>query len=127
MFGHLLKDRSLWEHRYIDLWTIPHALSGVLIAYGCTWLGISPWLGFGASVAIALLWELFEIITHISDVEHHTNGIGDIIVAQVGYGVGIWLLSTYPGSTAAIVAVAATVFAGVSILGWVSHHWYGKK
>lgn len=129
MLDSLLKNRALWEHPVLDLWSIPHALSGTLIAYAVLYFGVDLWLGLGISIALAALWELFEKLTHISDVEHHTNGLSDVVVAQLGYGAGVWLFPVYAGTAAGTAALAAAtiIFAAVSLLGWLSHHWYGKK
>lgn len=128
MLHTLLKNRSLWEAPLLDLWTIPHTLSGVLIAYGALLLGIDFWTGLLISFAIATLWEVFEVITRISDAEHHTNGASDIFVAQVGYCVGIWALSTEFGTSidTLVITIVAIIFATLCVLGWLSHHWYGK-
>ncbi|MCC7500608.1 hypothetical protein IT396_02290 [Candidatus Nomurabacteria bacterium] len=127
MLSYILKKRSWWEHPVIDLWTIPHTLSGALLAYAVIWFGINLWLGLGIGIAIAIGWEIFEKITHISDVEHHTNGASDVIVAQIGYGAGVWLFTTYTtiGFGAGIAACLLLIFGGISLLGWLSHHWYG--
>jgi hypothetical protein len=129
MLSRILKDRSLWEAPYVDAWTIPHFLSGLFIGWMIVTLEFNIWLGLGVSIALAIGWELFEKVTHLSDVEHHTNGPSDIVVAQVGYGVGVWLLLTYGGSgiDTIVLAAAAIVFVVVSTLGWLSHHWYGTK
>lgn len=123
----LLKNRALWEHPVLDLWSVPHLLSGTIVAYAVLWLGVDPWLGLGISVALAVVWEIFEKVTHLSDVEHHTNGWSDVIAAQIGYGAGWWLFAALPAHAAWIAGAAVLVFAALSILGWLSHHWYGKK
>lgn len=128
MLTYLLKNRSLWEAPLLDLWTIPHTLSGVLIAYAAMLWGIDFWTGLMASFILATLWEMFEVITRISDVEHHTNGASDIFVAQVGYGVGAWALPAHLGTGVDIfvIGIVALAFLTICVLGWLSHHWYGK-
>ena len=129
MFKRILKDRSLWEAPVLDLWTLPHLLSGTFVAWAVVQLEFNLWLGLGVSIAIAILWELFEKVTHLSDAEHHTNGPSDIIVAQAGYGLGAWVFLAHKGSgvDTLVLLAAAAIFIIVCILGWLSHHWYGKK
>ncbi len=129
MLNRILKDRSLWEAPIIDLWSIPHLLSGTLVAWVAVQLGVDLWIGLGVSIAIAVLWELFEKVTHLSDAEHKTNGPSDIVAAQIGYGLGAWVFSTYQGTSIDTIVFLGTagVFVVVCILGWLSHHWYGKK
>jgi hypothetical protein len=124
----ILKKRSLWERHVLDLWSIPHTLFGTLIAYACLAFGINVWRGLLLCIVLAALWELFEKITRLSDVEHRINGWSDVIVAQVGYGVGILLFITTDAKVDTVIASAsASVFVLVCVLGWLSHHWYGKK
>lgn len=127
MLDALLKKRSWWEAPLVDLWTLPHLLSGVLIAYGARLYGVDFWTGLFISFSIATLWEVFEILTRISDVEHHTNGASDIAVAQIGYLAGAWFFWKYAGTLlgTSVFIAAAALFATISALGWLSHHWYG--
>ncbi len=128
MFGRILKNRRLWEAPLLDMWTIPHLLSGFFIAWAILRLTIDPWLGLGLSILIAVFWELFEKITHLSDDEHHTNGPSDVVAAQIGYGAGIWTFFAYAGTgtDTILLVLAAAVFIVICILGWLSHHWYGR-
>ena len=127
MLNALLRNRRLWEAPLLDLWSIPHFISGSLIAYCVFYLDISVWLGLGLSIVIAIAWELFEIATNISAVEHKINGASDLVLAQLGYGAGFWLFSAYPALALGIVSCLALVFVAMCALGWASHHWYGKK
>ncbi len=129
MLDFILKNRRLWERPILDAWSIPHALSGALVAYALVQLDFNLWLGLLVGIAVASLWELFEKITHLSDVEHSTNAWSDIIVAQAGYGLGVWIFTAYAGTgiATAILVIVGIIFAATCTLGWLSHHWYGDK
>jgi hypothetical protein len=129
MLSALLKNRRIWERPVLDAWSIPHFLFGAILAYAIVQLGVNLWFGLAVSIVLAALWEGFEKLTHLSDAEHSTNAKSDILVAQAGYGLGVWLFLAYhnTGIDTIILVGAIIVFIIVCILGWLSHHWYGKK
>ena len=71
-----LRRRGLGrEGRYLDWWSIPHTLVGVLFAL----LRIE-----GVIVAaIAIAWELIEIGTRVQ--EHPANRVIDVVLAVAGW------------------------------------------
>jgi hypothetical protein len=65
------------ELRYVDWWSVPHFLSGVLLAMfgiGVAWVA-----------ALAIAWELIEITAAVD--EYPTNRVVDVVLALAG-----WLL-----------------------------------
>jgi hypothetical protein len=129
MLDALLKNRRLWERPILDAWSIAHTLSGVLIAHVLILMGVNFWLGLVLSIAAASLWELFEKVTHLSDIEHSTNAFSDIVVAQIGYCAGAWIFIAYAGTgiDTVVAIISGIIFAVICVLGWLSHRWYGKK
>lgn len=129
MWNYLLKNRPVfWQGKALDLWTIPHTISGLLIAYGFLQFGINPWIGFFANLSIALAWEWFEKITDLSKTEPRLNGVLDVVMAQAGYVLGFVLFEVYSGTSPEVLIVIASsaVFFIVSALGWISHHLYAE-
>lgn len=63
------------EGKYLDPWSIPHFMTGVLFGL----------LGIGAFwvVAIAITWELVEVFSRID--EHLTNRAVDVVLAGAGW------------------------------------------
>jgi len=76
---------KLWsEGRYVDLWTIPHILAGVLLGGFLYWLGVSFIINLLITTLLVIAWEFFEL--HFLGVhEHFTNSLTDIVVALIGF------------------------------------------
>jgi hypothetical protein len=81
---HLLGDgrfvrTDIWrEGAYLDLWSVPHFLSGIALGFALYFLHFA----FNAAVTIALLllvaYEMFEVIARIE--ETRANRILDVVV-----------------------------------------------
>lgn len=120
-----LGDRRFWEGRYVDPWSAAHLISGALVAYGLILLAFGFWAGLAASIVLAILWELFEKAARLSDTEHFTNNLTDIIFAQVGFIPAYREFQTLPAATdLATVLLLAAVFALIVIVGWISYTYY---
>ena len=129
MLTYLLKNRSLfWQGKTLDLWTIPHTLSGLLIAYVFVLMEWNTLVGFFVALGLAILWEVFETKTGLSKKEPHLNGLGDVVVAQIGYIGGLYVFAKAGGTVldAKIAAAAFLIFSAISLLGWASHRLYAK-
>ena len=81
--------RCWWERSYVDLWTVPHALMGMLMAAAGVFWDVDVWLGLLAVLVLALFWEWIEYVTTISKVEKMTNKVSDVLAAIFGYGIGL--------------------------------------
>lgn len=124
-------ERRWWERPYIDMWSIPHALMGVLVAAVTSYWVLNAWLGASAVVVIALAWEGFEHLTGISDVEPLTNRVTDIVIACTGYGLGVIIFQILPDDQTfkwVIIGILA-VDAVLTSLGIISYRLFvfGKK
>jgi len=72
------------EGKYIDLWSVPHVLSGVILAIIFNHLGMSFWLNFILSIIIMTWWEFFE--EHVLNArEFLTNKIMDVVTGVIGF------------------------------------------
>ena len=122
-----MSDRAIWEGRYADLWSIPHVISGMLVAFALLGLEIDFWQGLGVSVLVAIAWELFERFTGLSSTEFLTNSIADLLFAQIGFITGYALLRGLRHERAMNVAWALLiVFIACVILGWISYTYYRR-
>lgn len=70
------------------MWTIPHILSGALLAIGSYWIGFSFWHGLLLSTALLAAWESYEWLLNI--LEEPINVAADMVT-----GVGGFLLLAY--------------------------------
>ena len=90
---------KLWaEGRYIDLWTIPHILAGVLLGGYLHWSGLSFASNLTITTLLVISWEFFELY-FLGIHEHFTNSLTDIIVALVGFAVMYVFMVKYPMET----------------------------
>ncbi len=106
----MIDNAKLWaEGRYVDLWTVPHILAGVILAAVFNWLGISFWLNLLLSSILIISWEFFEL--HFLNVhEHLSNKVMDVVTGWLGFFV-MYIFIVKFGITAIIpYLVALTVF-----------------
>ena len=81
----MIDNADLWaEGKYIDFWTIPHLLTGIILVGLLNWLRIDFWPNFLISSIIIVGWEFFEL--HILNIhEHLTNTIMDVVTGIFGF------------------------------------------
>ena len=83
------KGWELWEEgKYLDMWSVSHFLSGLLIASVLFLLGIAFVPALVIATVLFVLYELFEVVVHIE--ESFTNRFMDVVVDVVGF-----LFATY--------------------------------
>jgi hypothetical protein len=72
----LRMHRDTWgrERKYVDLWSIPHAIGGVLL--GLFGVGVL-WV-----LALTVWWEVAESWSRVF--EHVTNRVTDVVIAVAG-------------------------------------------
>lgn len=122
-----LQRRTTWRGKYIDLWTVPHVISGVVIAYLIYFANITFSIGFWIALSIGIGWELFERITRLSRTEAFTNSLGDIVTAQLGFVVAFLLLQKFnsPGAEGVVIFILCTIFGILCLLGYRAFKYYG--
>lgn len=65
------------ERRYVDWWSVPHFLGGVILAMfgiGLVWVA-----------GLAIAWEGIELATNVE--EYPTNRVCDIVLAVAGWAL----------------------------------------
>ncbi|HVY72989.1 MAG TPA: hypothetical protein VG984_03000 [Candidatus Paceibacterota bacterium] len=122
-----LNRRSTWRGNYIDLWTIPHFISGIVIGYIIFFFDIEFVSGFWIALSIGIGWELFERITHLSRTEAYTNSLSDIVAAQIGFVGAYCFLEKFnsPTTEAPIIIFLCVTFGALCLLGWRAYKYYG--
>jgi len=100
---------KLWEEgKYVDLWTIPHILAGVLLSGYLYWLDVPFWLNLLITLFIIIGWEFFEL--HFLNVhEHLSNKIMDVITGILGFFAMYSLIIKYSMQTIVPYLVGLTV------------------
>lgn len=109
---------DMWrEGEYLDLWSVPHFLSG--IALGCTLFFFG--FDFKSSVVIATLlliaYEMFEIIVEIY--ETPMNRILDVVIGLSSCVLVLYYAPTLPLDRSAFFFVLVLLADGIlSFFGW---------
>jgi hypothetical protein len=117
-----------WEGPFLDLWSVPHMLTGVLIALLVVVLKVSFLTGFFITLAVAILWELFEIATKVYEIK--TNSVVDIVIALVGYSLFFYIPKWFNldnKGTTTLLAILLVVFLATVITGWIAYKHYAPK
>lgn len=136
MMGHLpnslLNNRALWEQPYLDLWSIPHVLTGVIIALCAAWVGLAWWRGFLAALIIAVAWEAFEKITRYSSTEYASNQVSDVVMSLLGFAlmyasVVRWNLAARRDILARTLSVFLAITLAVCVVGWNAFSIYAQN
>jgi FtsH-binding integral membrane protein len=120
-----LFNGKYWEGRFIDLWSIPHFLTGVVIALIIVFFGQSFMTGFLVTMAVAIAWEIFEILIKVHEI--NTNSITDIFVALIGYCIFFYLpkvLSLERKEVVILLGVCIAIFLISSLIGWFAYRHY---
>jgi hypothetical protein len=78
---------DIWkEGKYIDLWTIPHVLSGVVFAGFLDYFGFNFLGNFLIYSFFNIGWEFFELYA-FNVHEHIPNKIMDVVTGWIGFFV----------------------------------------
>jgi hypothetical protein len=122
-----LQRHSTWRGKYVDLWTVPHIISGIVIAYLVYFADIKFDVGFWIALTIGIGWELFERVTRLSRTEAYTNSLCDIITAQIGFVVAFLLLQKFnsPTTEGIIIFTLCIAFGILCLLGFRAFKYYG--
>lgn len=107
------------EGVFVDLWTVPHILFGVLMFLLVQRYKKDIWFGFFLTLVLAVVWEFMEIYFQVF--EHQPNQIVDVLMALVGY------LTMIVGRTKIYnnkYFIQVTIFFYIlfNFLGWLSYY-----
>lgn len=85
--------RGFWNSKYIDFWSAPHFLFGVLLGQVSRAFQVSLIFTGIAVVLVAILWEIFERIENIP--EEKSNGIVDVVLAIFGFAIITFIVTNF--------------------------------
>lgn len=116
-----MKQKYQWfPKKYLDWWSIPHFLFGVVMALGALVFAWPLALAFTATLVIALMWERFE--RHIRLHETKGNSRMDVLLPLLAYGLTIFLMNRMPVRTnedvQAFFLTAIFLYLFVNFLAW---------
>lgn len=121
-----MTNSSKWYYRifkngkYLDLWSVNHTLSGIVIAGPLYYLSIPLIYSFLISLVLMVSWELYEIIFKIA--ETWQNRTTDVITGVLGFSF-IWYLYTRTANTSEVLIyiVALSLFLLLEIWGYIAY------
>lgn len=71
------------EGRYIDLWSVNHILSGVVLAALLFNFSVGFWPAFIFATILFVGWEVYEVLVGIK--EHTSNMVMDVVCDLAGF------------------------------------------
>lgn len=120
---HKILKRDWWmRSKALDLWSIPHFLFGVLMAFVGPLTGIPVSSAILLTLVIALLWEAYEQLLNIR--ETFMNITLDILLPIVAFTITSYLLSRYPLHPDDLLLVGGAffiIYAYTNISGWLAY------
>ncbi len=115
--GKLIRTDIWREGDYLDLWSVPHFLSGMLVAFGLYFTGFEFRSAFIIAFLLLVAYEMFEVIVQIE--ETRWNRTLDVVVGMLSFTPTILLLPQMGRIQAlTLCAVVALADGVLSFLGW---------
>ena len=101
--------RDWWQKgRAFDLWSIPHALFGILGAFLPALIGISFLTALTFTLVFAMAWEIYEKFVGIK--ETIQNSLLDVLLPVVTFTLTSQILFYYPPHPDDLMVFAAAIF-----------------
>lgn len=124
---HLAKDgkfirTDIWrEGAYLDLWSVPHFLSGMAVAFSLYFLDFATNAAFIIAFLLLVAYEMFEVIAKIE--ETRWNRILDVVVGMASFAPTFLLLPGISRPWAIGTFIVVLFLDGVlSFFGWLASH-----
>lgn len=119
--GRLVRTDIWREGTYLDLWSIPHFLSGMSVALGLFILGLSFYAAMIVGFFMLVAWEFFEYFADIE--EGRMNSLMDVVVGMASL-VPTFIWAGDQSFQAVVVAFAAVTAIDLmlSTFGWMASH-----
>lgn len=109
---------DIWrEGKYLDLWSVPHFLSGIAVAFSLSMLDFAATAAFVIAFLLLVGYEMFEVIANIE--ETRWNRTLDVVVGMASFTPTFLLLPDIPRMWAIGAGVSVIVLDSVlSFFGW---------
>lgn len=115
-------QRDWWQKgKAFDLWSIPHFLFGMLMAFLPYVTTVSLISSFALMLLFAVLWELYEKFIHIN--ETLTNNLFDVLLPVISFVfLSMFLEKSEISRTTIWVLFGATllIYVFTNISGWLA-------
>ncbi len=115
--GHVVRTDIWREGAYLDLWSVPHFLSGMVVAFSLYFLGFEARSAFIIAFLLLVVYELFESVAKIEETKW--NRVLDVVVGMASFSP-TFLLVPRIDATYVLVAFGAIALADaiLSFFGW---------
>lgn len=117
--GKLIRTDIWREGEYLDLWSVPHFLSGMSVAFVLFFAGFATNAAFVIAFLLLVAYEMFEVIAEIE--ETRWNRVLDVVVGMLSFTPTFLLAPSVPRTylvvTFVIVVIADTI---LSYFGWLA-------
>lgn len=115
--GRLVRTDIWREGKYLDLWSVPHFLSGMVVAFVLFFLNYAGSAAFVIAFLVLVAYEMFEVIAKIE--ETRWNRILDVVVGMMSFTPTFLLLPSVPQAWAIGTFVVVVILDSVlSFFGW---------
>ena len=115
--GKLIRTDIWREGEYLDLWSVPHFLSGIAVAFSLYFFGFATNAAFTIAFLVLVAYEMFEVIAKIE--ETRSNRVLDVVVGMASFTPTFFLLPSVPKSNAILIFGAVLILDAVlSFFGW---------
>jgi hypothetical protein len=115
--GNFVRSDMWAEGKWLDLWSVPHFLSGIVLAFCVYFFHFGVPASFVIAVLLLVAYEMFEVIAHIE--ETRTNRFMDVVVGMVSFTPTFLLASRVSTETQIFIFILVLVIDGIlSAIGW---------
>lgn len=115
--GKFIRTDPWREGEYLDLWSVPHFLSGMAVAFALFFLAFTGKAAFVIAFLLLVAYEMFEVIAKIE--ETRWNRILDVVVGMASFTPTFLLLPSVPRTYAISAFILVVVVDSVlSFFGW---------
>lgn len=116
-YGKLIR-RDIWrEGEYLDLWSVPHFLSGMCVGFLLFFLDFDFRSAFIIALLMLIAYEMFEVIAQIE--ETRMNSFLDVVVGMSSFLLTFIYAPHFPPEKVLLVfGIALVTDAILSFFGW---------
>jgi signal transduction histidine kinase len=115
--GKLVRTDIWREGDYLDLWSVPHFLSGMSVAFALFFLDYTANAAFVIAFLVLVAYEMFEVIAKIE--ETRWNRVLDVVVGMASFTPTFLLLPGIPRTLAITAFIVIVILDSIlSFFGW---------
>jgi hypothetical protein len=115
--GKLIRTDAWREGKYLDLWSVPHFLTGMVVAFALYFFGFETVSAFVIAFLLLVGYEMFEALVKIE--ETRWNRALDVVIGMLSFTPTFLMVPHLSALHALYLFIAVTLVDGIlSFLGW---------